>query len=238
MRIAICEDDKTQREYLAAIVREWAKKSNKTLTLEHFENAQAFLFSWSADQSYDALLLDIQMPGLNGMNLARKVRERDEQLAIIFITGFSDYMDEGYEVSALHYLIKPVKVEKILAVLDRASKKVTEQAKTLLIEQESEMIRVNQEDIISLEAFAHTIDVTTTEHHYHIKASIDQLEHQLDQDLFVRPHRSYLVGLKYISQLGKTELTLDSGRTIPVSRRRYHAVNQAFIRFYKGGASR
>jgi DNA-binding LytR/AlgR family response regulator len=238
MKIAICDDDKTQREYLAALVREWAKRSNKTLMLEIFENAQAFLFSWSADQSYDALLLDIQMPGLNGMELARKIRECDELLAIIFITGFSDYMDEGYEVSALHYLMKPVKEEKLFAVLDRASKKVTKQMKTLLIEQDGEMIRVNQEDIISLEAFAHTIDVTTAEQHYQVKSSIDQLDRQLDPKLFVRPHRSYLVGLKYISQLGKTELTLDSGRTIPVSRRRYNAVNQAFIRFFKGGAAR
>jgi DNA-binding LytR/AlgR family response regulator len=237
MKIAICDDDKTQREYLATLVREWAGNNNTTLMLEIFENAQEFLFSWSADQSYDALLLDIQMPGLNGMELARKVRERDELLAIIFITGFSDYMDEGYEVSALHYLIKPVKEEKLFAVLDRASKKVTKQMKTLLIEHNGELVRVNQEDILCLEAFAHTIDVTATERHYQVKASIDQLEHQLDYDLFVRPHRSYLVGLNYINQLGKTELTLDTGKTIPVSRRRYNAVNQAFIRFFKGGAT-
>lgn len=236
MKIAICDDDKTQREYLATLVREWTKESNKTLMLELFENAREFLFSWSADQSYDALLLDIQMPGLNGMELARKIRERNELLAIIFITGFSDYMDEGYEVSALHYLIKPVKEEKLFSVLDRASKKVTKQMKTLLIEQDGEMIRVNQETIISLEAFAHTIDITTTEQHFQVKTGIDQLEHQLDTHLFVRPHRSYLVGLNYISQLGKADLTLDTGKIIPVSRRRYQAVNQAFIRFFKGSA--
>ncbi|MCQ2008633.1 MAG: LytTR family DNA-binding domain-containing protein [Sporolactobacillus sp.] len=235
MKIAICDDDKTQREYLATLVKEWARKNNKILMLELFENAQGFLFSWSTDQSYDALLLDIQMPVLNGMELARKIRERDELLAIIFITGFSDYMDEGYEVSALHYLIKPVKEERLFTVLDRASKKVTKQKKTLLIEQNGEMIRVNQEDILCLEAFAHTIDVTTAEQHYQVKVSIDQFERQLDPHLFVRPHRSYLVGLKYISQLRKTGLTLDTGKKIPVSRRRYQAVNQAFIRFFRGG---
>ncbi|EST13523.1 LytR/AlgR family response regulator transcription factor [Sporolactobacillus laevolacticus] len=235
MKIAICDDDKPQREYLATLVNEWAKKSGIRITLKMFADAQSFLFSWSTDKSYDALLLDIQMPELNGMELARTIRRSNESLSIIFITGFSDYMDEGYEVSALHYLMKPVKKVKLFAVLERASIKLKKESKTLLIEYDGAMIRINQNDIICLEAFAHTIELTTADHSYQIKSSIDLLEHQLDSDLFIRPHRSYLIGLHYISQIAKSEMILDNGNRVPISRRRYTEVNQAFIRFFKGG---
>ncbi|WP_100488817.1 LytR/AlgR family response regulator transcription factor [Sporolactobacillus pectinivorans] len=234
MKIAVCDDDKTQRDYLASLVHKWAEQSDGHTVVETFASAQRFLFSWQADKSYDALLLDIQMPGLNGMDLARTIRQSDEWLAIIFITGYSDYMNEGYEVSALHYLIKPVKEEKLFSCLDRASKRMKIEPKMLLFESESEMIRIRQDEIICAEAFAHSVEITTVTQRYKINLNIAQLERALEPALFFRPHRSYLVGLNYIRRFGKNEMILDNGLLIPVSRRRYQAANQAFIDFFKG----
>ncbi|RYL94631.1 LytTR family DNA-binding domain-containing protein [Sporolactobacillus sp. THM19-2] len=234
MKIAICDDDKTQCDYLTSLVNKWASNNRIHVITENFISAGAFLFSWSKDKSYDVLLLDIQMPGLNGMELARTIRKCDESLAIIFITGYSDYMDEGYEVSALHYLMKPVKEEKLYSCLNRASKRNKTKPKVILVESGGEMQRIPQNEIVCAEAFAHTLDITTTNQHLRVNMSIENLEKMLDPGTFFRPHRSYLVGLRFIRRFGKNEMILDNGRQIPVSRRRYKAANQAFIDFFRG----
>lgn len=238
MKIAICDDDQVQRDYLTSLVNNWAEHKSDPVVVEKFIDAPSFLFSWSGDKGYDALLLDIQMPGLNGMELARTIRKTDASLAIIFITGFSDYMDEGYDVSALHYLIKPVKEEKLFACLDKVSKKMKTESKTVLIETKGETLRIRQDELICAEAFAHSVEIQAGNQHFVTNLNMAELEKQLDPALFFRPHRSYIVGLRYICRFGKNEMILDNGFHIPVSRRRYQAANQAFINFFKGGTAR
>lgn len=234
MKIAICDDELVQTKFLSSLVRKWASENNRLLTVETFDSAHAFQFAWSEDRSYDVLLLDIQMPGQNGMELAKAIRQSDDTLAIIFITGFSDYIYESYEVSALHYLIKPVKEEKLFVCLDKACKRIKADTRTLLIECDGENLRILQDEIIYIEAFAHSMIINTIHKCYEIKKSIGELENELDATLFFRPHRSYLVGLKYILKIGKTDITLDNNVQIPVSRRLYNDANKAFINFYRG----
>lgn len=82
-----------------------------------------FFFCYAEDKSFDLLLLDVEMPGTDGVTLAKTVRQENEAVQIVFITGYSDYIAEGYDVAALHYLVKPVSREKLFAVLDRAWEK-------------------------------------------------------------------------------------------------------------------
>lgn len=238
MKIAICDDEVSQTKYLSSLVKKWAENSGSVTdghaAVEVFRSAEAFLFAWSGDKTYDVLLLDIQMPGKNGMELARTIRQSDEDLAIIFITGFSDYIEDGYEVSALHYLLKPVNEEKLLSCLDKANRRMKTEPPTLLVECGSETLRICQDEIVALEAFAHTVMITTIHQSFEVSTGIGELEKMLDQRLFVRVHRSYLVGLRFIQKIGRTELTLDNGAIIPVSRRLYKDINRAFINFYRG----
>jgi DNA-binding LytR/AlgR family response regulator len=234
VKIAICDDEMVQTKYLSSLVRKWAAENKIPISVEAFGSAEAFLFAWSEDRSFDVLLLDIQMPGRSGMALAKEIRQSDENLTIIFITGFADYMNEGYEVSALHYLMKPVSERKLFACLDKACKKLKTEDKMLLVESGGGQLRIRQDEILYLEAFAHTVVVTTGSQSIEIKAGIGELEKKLDPALFLRPHRSYIVGLKFIRQIGKTALELDNGMKIPISRRLYPDASRAFINFYKG----
>lgn len=173
------------------------------------------------------------MKGMNGIELAKKIRESDDKLSIIFITGLSDYMSVGYDVSALHYLIKPVDEKKLFSCLDKACGRISKEQSFIIVNIEGENVRILQSELVSAEAFGHYIKLETLKAAYEIKMNISELEKVLDKDHFIRCHRSYIVGIRYISRIGKKELTLENGKSIPVSRLLYHTINQAFINYFK-----
>ncbi|MCF6460188.1 LytR/AlgR family response regulator transcription factor [Clostridium sp. Cult3] len=232
INIAIVDDEKMQVELLKKYVENWADKRDiKTIT-EAFYNGESFEFSWSVDKRYDVLLLDIEMPGINGVELAKKIRKEDNLINIIFITAIPDYIGEGYDVEAINYLIKPIDENKLYECLDRALQKTPKEEKIILIEEQGGIHRIVQDDILYIESFGHNVEINTTDDKYFIRKNIGAIEKELDENSFVRCHRSYIVNLKHINKIGKDELKLDKGETIPVSRRQYANTNKAFIRYY------
>lgn len=233
LNIAIVDDENTQALFLSKLVNHWAAENNKLVSISTYPSAGSFHFAWCEKRDFDILLLDIQMKDINGIELAKEIRKSDDKLSIIFITGLSDYIEVGYDVSALHYLIKPVKEEKLFFCLDKAGAKIYKEQPSILVNSDGETIRILQQDLIYAEAFAHSVYLQTAKAGYDVKMSISELDNKLDKTLFIRCHRSYIVGIKYIARIGKVDLTLDNEKSIPVSRRLYQTVNQAFINFFK-----
>ena len=122
VKICICDDSSEERAFINVLVREWSRQTGTDVSVSEFPTAEAFLFEYE-DLVPDVLLLDIEMPGMNGVELAKRLREGNKLIQIVFITGFSDYIAEGYEVAALHYLLKPVSPQKLFSTLDRALEK-------------------------------------------------------------------------------------------------------------------
>ena len=234
INIAIIDDEKVQVELLEKYVRNWASEKNIRVITEAFYSAESFDFSWSMDKKYNILLLDIQMSGQNGIELAKKIRKEDNMANIIFITAIPDYIGEGYEVEAINYLIKPIKEEKLYECLDRALQRIPKEEKTILIDVDGEIRRIIQHDILYIEAFSHSIDISTVDGKYTTRKNISAIEKELDENIFIRCHRSYIVGLRYIKRIGKNQLELDNGDLIPVSRRQYSQTNRAFIKYFRG----
>ena len=234
IKIAICDDESHQAEYVKTLVNKWAEKNNIGVTIDMFNSAEQFKTEQFENKLFDILLLDVQMGGQNGVELAREIRQSDTTLSIIFITGFTDFISEGYDVSALHYLIKPVKQDKLFDTLNRALEKLEKSKKTdiLLIGADGVNFKIPLDEIIYIEAFGHTVTIHTAKSKYDIQQNIGQIENELNSNFF-RCHRSYIAGLKYVRQITKTEILLDTGNTIPLSRRIYNAMNQAFIDYYK-----
>ncbi len=232
IRIAICDDNAVQAGNLQIIVTGWIKKSGVCAVVCQYPSAEAFLFEYAENMAVDILLLDILLSGMNGIQLARRIREADAHPQIIFITAYSDFVADGYDVSALHYLMKPVEPDKLCEVLDKAVKNLSKAEPAVMLETEEGIVRMPEKDICYAEAFSHVVSLRCSCGILNIKTPISELETRLGE-AFVRCHRSYLVGLRHIRQITRTDVILDDGSKLPLSRRSYDSVNRKFIAYYK-----
>ena len=232
-KIAICDDSDADRKYVLNMVNQWAVTAGHVIHTDTFVSAENFLFHYAEESDYDILLLDIEMGAMDGVAMAKKIRQSNDFVQIVFITGFSDYISEGYEVSALHYLMKPVKQDKLFGVLNRAVDAIKKMERVILLPVDGEILRLPIDQVQYVEAFSHTVSIVTEENTIPVKKSISEMERLLGEG-FVRCHRSYLVGLKHISRLSKTEVILDNGKILPLSRSAAAMVHKAFIFYYTG----
>ena len=224
-KIAICDDSDADREYVLNMVNRWAAGAGYVVHTDTFNSAENFLFHYAEESDYDMLLLDIEMGAMDGVAMAKQLRQSNDTVQIVFITGYFDYISEGYEVAALHYLMKPVKEEKLCSVLDRAAEKLVKNEKVLTFEIGGEMVRVPIYQIRYADVFGnyvtiHALTDTTMK--------MGELEKQLDER-FYRVGRSTIVNLTQISRVTKTEIKLADGTAIPLPRGAYDGVNRAII---------
>lgn len=237
MKIAIVEDEREHRELIKKYIAEACKSKNIQNQIFEFESGEQFLFE-NEDLDADVAFLDIQMPGISGVELARKLREDNKNISIVFATGIDDYIEEGYELEAVHYLRKPIDKNKVLLCMNRVSK-LAEDNKYILIDTNDGKYKVNIKEIVSVEAAAHNtvIVVSQKEKFRRIEStlSLGEMEQQLSSfPGFQKTHRSYLVNLLYVKNITKTDVIMDDGSVISLSRRMYKEVNENFIRYFVG----
>ena len=227
-KIAICDDSQADRDYVASLVRRWASEGDRTAHIEAFSSAEGFLFHYAEESDFDILLLDIEMGGMDGVTMAKRLRQSNDTVQIIFITGYSDYIAEGYEVAALHYLMKPVSGEKLFAVLNRALEKRKREERCLNLELGGEMVRIPFYDIRYLDVRQNYVTIHGKAE-YTVKRSLNEFEKELD-DRFFRAGRSLIINLKYIRRVTKTEVSLSDGTLLPLPRGAYEPLNRAIIK--------
>lgn len=225
--VAICDDAAADRDYLQTLVKRWAADRGHRVELTLYPSAESFLFRYAEDKDVQILLLDIEMGPMDGVSLARTLRKENDAVQIVFITGYSDYIADGYEVEALHYLMKPVKEEKLFAVLDRAVEKLHSNQRTLLLELPGEVVRLPVYQIRSAEVQGNYV-IIHAKTDCTVKMTLSELEAQLD-DNFFRLGRSALVNLGCVARVSKTAVTLNDGTVLPLPRGAYERINRAII---------
>ena len=252
LHITICDDEQAQLSLLQALLTEWSKVRKYETEINLCQNADQFLFHQEEKRKTDILLLDIDMPGIDGLSLARRLRAEGERVQIIFVTGLSDYVLEGYDVDAVSYLIKPVVKERLFCCLDKAKERCGTPDPVLLLETPGGTARVKLMDICYLESAAHDTQVHYTHSSHDIgitftgtnpaisdsircKTGIHELEKRLQAqcNAFFKIHRSYLVNLAYVNKIARREVLLDTGESLPVARNRWEALNKAYLEYYR-----
>lgn len=230
-RVAICDDSGTDAEYVQSLLNRWAEQRQTSVRAERFPSAESFLFRYAEDPAFDILLLDIEMGAMDGVTMAKRIRRENETMQIVFITGFPDFMAEGYEVSALHYLMKPVAQEKLFAVLDRAAAHLAKAEKRLCItfDRQTEFIPLRR--ILYIEAQKQYVLVHMENRTCRMKATLADTEQALDE-YFFRCQRSFVVNLRHVRQIKNGCVELTNGAEVPISRGMAQIIGKEIVRLF------
>lgn len=227
-KIGICDDRSEDLQLVRSIVLEWAERTEREVDVEVFGSAEEFLFHYEHEGEYDVLLLDIEMSKMDGVTLAKRVRASDKEVQIVFITGYTEYIAEGYEVEALHYLVKPIYPEKLFAILERAVEKRVRFSRTLSLEANGERLQIPLYEILYVDVDRNHLTIHTKKDHFSIRRTLTSLEAELGEG-FHRVGRAYIVGLRHVRRATKKEVQLTDGIVLPLPRGAYEDLNRAII---------
>lgn len=180
----------------------------------------------------DILFLDIKMDNINGMDVARQIRQLGSKMEIIFITSLIDYVQEGYEVKAYRYLLKPINLEELKKHLLTCIKDIKLNKKNyILIKNKANTYKISSNEITYIEVQKKDMLIHTINKNFEVRYSLEKIEKDLNLDKFVRCHKSFIVNLSYVENIKSNSAILESGEEIPVSRYRYKDVKTKFLKF-------
>ncbi len=190
----------------------------------------------NAPEDFDIFFLDIK--GIGGLEIAKTLRERRTKSILIFVTGYSEFMSEAFDVNAFHYLLKPIDAQKFSQVLSRACAEIenaeTQAEKFLLLKVDGVNKKFFLRDIFYIESDNKKVTVHATTGNYSAAAKMDALEIAL-ADYFYRCHRCYLVNLEKISAYANDTIQLTNGENILIAGRKYPAFVKIYLRYAKNG---
>lgn len=218
-KIAICDDESVHIEKIRTILSDYET--------DNYLSPSALLDAVSAGVRYDVLFLDIVMPGIDGISLARELRELDEDMLIVFITSKIEFMQAGYEVRAFRYLLKDQIDEGLPKIWNDIIKELLDRQDAYFsYEFERKVYRLPIRDILYFESNLRRIVVhTKASENAALYGKLDDLS--VKYSSFIRVHKSYLINRRYIRMISAGTVVLSNGEVLPVSRR-YAALLEEF----------
>lgn len=233
VRTAIVEDDVKLHEYYGKMMEAWGDARDIRFTTVFVESAEEYLFKYGGQNLFDIIFLDVCMNGMNGMELAHEIRKFDRSVQIVFLTGKTEYVFEGYEIGAVRYLIKPVEESELSKTLDACMEKIVSSREDYFtMKYQGENLRLSLSEIMYVKVEGHYLQMRTVDRVYEWKASLKEMLVKLDSVRFVMASRSAVVNLEFVSKITREECVLENGETIPVSRGTYGPLNEAFMKYF------
>ena len=242
MRIMICEDQPNHQKALLSALNEWAGVHHcPDCSVEAFETAEQVLFHSDLFAETDGFFLDLYLPGRNGFELAQEIRNKNPQVPIIFISSSGEYLQQGYEVAAYRYLVKPFTKKDIETCMNycRAYFEGRTQ-RSFTVRRHGELLYLSYSEVILLSGSGHTVTIQTGTESYTVRSSesFSEFVDTFPEAFFVRCHQSFLVSLSAIRRFSANELVLSNGQSVPISRRYKQATLDKVGRFFMGGTPR
>ncbi|MBQ9262778.1 MAG: response regulator transcription factor [Clostridia bacterium] len=231
-RIAVCDDTTEIRQLLRQYFQRLQAETSFQLTLDEYASGEALL---QADPStYDLLILDVQMEGLNGIDTARRIRQSGGQMTIIFFTNYVQYAMEGYEVQAYRFLLKPLSYEQFSNVVGTAMRQMQEQKQeSLHIRQKDSVTRIAVADIAFVETErGHVVIHTKEKEAIPSSMTMKEMEEALSGHRFFRCHTAYLVNMREIKKFTQQDVVLQDDTVIPLSKHRRKEMKEALALYW------
>ena len=227
MRFAICDDE---RVHINELEEYFAQKEDLQIESEPFESGEALLDAYKqGPQSFDALFVDMEMGGMNGIETANAIRAVDERVIIVFVTSHEEYAIDCFQCSPLRFLKKPLQPEKMNEALRAIEQQLSKKRVVVHLNFGKEQYRLYEDDIIYLESHNHKIDIYTVDETYVVNKNLNEMEDTLSANVFARAHKAFLVNLCYVRKIKGNEIYLrQCEHTIPLGR----VYKSAFMKSY------
>lgn len=232
MRVAIVDDEKKERDNLRGFLQRFSEEFQKSINVDEYHSSDELLSDYKT--VYDVIIFDIDMPGTNGMDAARIIREIDKNVVILFITNIAQYAINGYEVEAVDYVIKPIEYYDFSMKFQKVARKVAQrQENYVILDTLDGTKKVSVADIYYVEVLAHYLIYHTSVGDYKIRGSMKVHEESLTTYNFVRIHKSYLVNLANVENLHANEVKA-GGTSLPIGRVYKERLLQEYLRYARG----
>ncbi|MBD5146261.1 MAG: response regulator transcription factor [Ruminococcus sp.] len=229
MNIAVADDDKSIREHICELIKKHDPKCN----LNSFATGKELLTSGN---KFDIVFLDIKMNGINGINTAKLLRERQEDVVLVFVTGIKEYVFEALELYAFQYLLKPIDEKKLIEVLYRAEREADKNKERCRLFIKTKNITLDQSDILYIESRGKKLEIHTVglRKSIEIYGTLENIQGKLGEN-FYRCHRSYIVNMMYIEEYDNESITLIYGDKVYLTKKKYGEFVKAYMWYLQKG---
>ena len=229
MNFVICDDDKVDAGRLKVLLEKYSRESGIGSTIYEYNSGVDLLSNINSD--IDVIFLDINMDDMDGLTIAKRIREKMEEIPIILVTAFMSYALDGYKVRASRFLLKDDLDNTFVECMDDIMKEIRKKSKIIVLDCVEGEVRIKANDIIMIETSGHKNIICLKEQKYQIYEKLDILTEKLKEYGFLRVHNSYLVNMGHIRSINNYMLTLDDERQLPVPKARYKQVKQEYTLF-------
>ncbi len=232
IKVAIVDDDFMYLEKLYRKILQYSEAHHLEIQVTSYSHGFELVSDFKP--IYDIIFLDIEMPHLNGIEVAKEIRKSDPHVVIIFITNSAKYAVKGYEVGAFDYMMKPLEYESFAVKFSLALSAIhSKDAFSILLPQEEGSRNVAISEIIYIEVRNHWLYIITKDAEYKMLGSLKEMNDQLSDYHFIMCNKSYLINLKHVSKVNSENVVMYGNHELKMSRSRRKAVQNAFIEYYQ-----
>lgn len=231
MKIAICDDDLNFTETVKEHLLFYSGEHNTDFEIHTFTNGKDLI---NSEIKFNIAILDVEMPGCDGIELGKILREKNRHIVLMYITSHKKYLDDALNLNAVRFFEKPLDLQRFYRGLGDAVKRIDNTSINFYLKDQKITERISAQDIVFVEIEKRKTKVVTHDKEYHSDNHISFWKDNLTSTIFISPHKSYIINFNYVTSYERNRIILDDKYTVNIARNRQTEFHQKFMRFMEG----